>query len=187
MAQDDERLIDLLKNYYLMSPASPDTKYEIPAERLQPPLIHGQFQQAIIVDYLYNSSKQNGFFIEAGAFDGYTLSNTLLFEVNRNWTGLLVEAHPDNYEVLTSTNRKAWSLGTCLSVVPTPQIVEFDAATIFGGIMQDGKPKPGDSLPITKREEMRELMEKTRRTIKVPTYEQQQSCSFWMLAKNVHG
>ena len=50
------------------------------------------------------------------------------------------------------------------------EVVEFDAATIFGGIIQDGKPKPGDSLPITRRDEMKALMEPTRRTIKVNTF-----------------
>ncbi len=60
------------------------------------------------------SSLFNGFFIEAGAFDGEKLSNSLLFgkltknytflhyifylfilikELERNWTGLLVEAN----------------------------------------------------------------------------------------------
>jgi hypothetical protein len=119
------------------------------------------------VDTFYNKSKTEGFFIEAGAFDGYTLSNSLFFEAQRNWNGLLVEAHPDNYEVLASTNRKAWSSGACLSMKQRPDIVHFDAATIFGGIIQEGRPKPGDSLPSTDRERLRELTEKTRRTIKM--------------------
>ena len=49
----------------------------------------------------------------------------------------------------------------------SPQTVLFDAATIFGGIIQEGKPKPGDSLPSNKRDEMKALTEKTRRTVKV--------------------
>ena len=61
----------------------------------------------------------------------------------------------------------AWSVGTCLSMKSSPQTVLFDAATIFGGIIQEGKPKPGDSLPSNKRDEMKALTEKTRRTVKV--------------------
>ena len=34
------------------------------------------------------------FFAECGAFDGEGLSNTLLFELKRNWTGLLVKSKP---------------------------------------------------------------------------------------------
>ena len=38
--------------------------------------------------------KRKGFFIEAGANDGVTQSNTLFFERHRGWRGLLVEPIP---------------------------------------------------------------------------------------------
>lgn len=41
-----------------------------------------------LLDYI---GYQNGFFIEAGANDGITQSNTYLLERDYNWTGLLVE------------------------------------------------------------------------------------------------
>ena len=115
----------------------------------------------------YNQSKTNGFFIEAGAFDGVTLSNSLFFELHRGWSGLLVEAHPDNYQSLLDKNRKVWSLGNCIAMSSKPEVVVFDAATIFGGIIQEGRPKPGDCLPSNKRELMQKLMKPTRRSIKV--------------------
>jgi FkbM family methyltransferase len=37
-----------------------------------------------------------GFFIEIGAYDGVTQSNSVLLE-NRGWTGLLIEANPGSY------------------------------------------------------------------------------------------
>ena len=37
---------------------------------------------------------KDGFFIEAGADDFETDSNTLLFELEHNWTGILVEPNP---------------------------------------------------------------------------------------------
>ncbi len=40
--------------------------------------------QAIIVDKLLGGMT-NGFFIECGAFDGEFLSNSLFFELKRNW------------------------------------------------------------------------------------------------------
>lgn len=40
----------------------------------------------------------DGFFIECGANDGVSQSNTLLFEKQFNWKGLLVEPNPYNYE-----------------------------------------------------------------------------------------
>ena len=40
----------------------------------------------------------NGFFIEAGANDGYSQSNTYFLENSRNWKGILVEGIPELYE-----------------------------------------------------------------------------------------
>ena len=41
--------------------------------------------------------KENGFFIELGAYDGLTQSNTAFFEKTKNWTGILIEASRDRY------------------------------------------------------------------------------------------
>ena len=40
---------------------------------------------------------KNGFFIEVGAFDGVSYSNTLVLEKKLSWTGLLVEPTFKNY------------------------------------------------------------------------------------------
>ena len=51
------------------------------------PMLNGQFNQPrFIADLLKNM--QNGFFIECGAADGESLSNTLLLEMQHNWTGI---------------------------------------------------------------------------------------------------
>jgi FkbM family methyltransferase len=39
----------------------------------------------------------NGFYVELGANDGVCQSNTLYFERNKNWKGVLVEPTPHNY------------------------------------------------------------------------------------------
>ena len=41
---------------------------------------------------------RHGFFIEAGANDGYSQSNTYFLEKRRDWTGILVEGIPELYE-----------------------------------------------------------------------------------------
>ena len=51
----------------------------------------GQFGQANYVMKLYNFTKTNGFFFEAGAHDGVIISNTLLMETRFNWTGMCSE------------------------------------------------------------------------------------------------
>jgi FkbM family methyltransferase len=40
----------------------------------------------------------NGFFIEVGANDGVSQSNSLYFEIYKNWRGLLIEAIPELFE-----------------------------------------------------------------------------------------
>lgn len=41
---------------------------------------------------------RNGFFIEVGANDGFSQSNTYYFEHFRGWTGILIEGVPELYE-----------------------------------------------------------------------------------------
>jgi len=64
--------------------------------------------------------QKEGFFGECGAFDGYFLSNTLDLELKHNWTGLLIEGSPTNYQSLLARKRKAWSSNVCLSLKPYP-------------------------------------------------------------------
>jgi hypothetical protein len=70
--------------------------------------------------------KTGGFFIECGALDGETGSNTLYLERFLGWRGLLVEANPSNVEMLKKINRKAWLVPTCLSIKPYPVQVKTD-------------------------------------------------------------
>ena len=63
--------------------------------------VNGQEQQPIIInEEIFKNRIKDGFFIEAGAFDGETFSNTLFFELKQNWTGLVVEPNPDAFEIL---------------------------------------------------------------------------------------
>ena len=64
-----------------------------------------------------------GFFVECGGFDGEQSSNSLLFEKDRNWTGLLIEADPGLYKTLKTKNRKAFTVNACLNTEPYPAVV----------------------------------------------------------------
>ena len=46
---------------------------------------------------VFKGQVEQGFFIEAGADDFVTHSNTFYFEAKRKWTGLLVEPNPIIY------------------------------------------------------------------------------------------
>lgn len=82
---------------------------------------YSQILQDQIVVHLLNTSEmnrrnasRNGLFVEAGAFDGETWSNTLHLERFKSWTGLLIEPSKENYDVLRKKNRNAYSVNTCL-------------------------------------------------------------------------
>ena len=96
----------------------------------------GQVNQSAVVDK-FLKQKRNGFFIEAGAWDGEYLSNTLFFERNRNWTGLLVEPNRLAFKtmVLRETRKRSVAANACLSVNNYPRKMNFDAADVFGGVI----------------------------------------------------
>ena len=52
-----------------------------------------QLCQDLFVSY-FTEEKKKGFFVEFGATDGITLSNTYIFEKYCNWTGVLAEPLP---------------------------------------------------------------------------------------------
>ena len=90
--QDDPLLIKTIQEKYLTFQKEGST-YNLSTN----PKLDGQFGQADTIETLFRG-KKNGFFVEAGAFDGEAFSNTLLFELKHNWTGLLVEPNPDLYQ-----------------------------------------------------------------------------------------
>ena len=49
---------------------------------------------------------RRGFFVESGAGDGFTLSQTLFLERERDWTGLLVEPNDAYFKEILLMNRK---------------------------------------------------------------------------------
>ena len=78
------------------------------------------------------------FFVEAGAYDGKTISITLPFEKMLGWKGVLIEANPIAFEQLVHKRRKAWAINTCLSTKRHPETIMFDAEGIVGGIIENG-------------------------------------------------
>ena len=64
--------------------------------------VRGQGQPIIINNKIFKDKIKNGFYIEAGAFDGELRSNSLFYELKKGWDGLLVEANPDAFQELKS-------------------------------------------------------------------------------------
>ena len=73
-------------------------------------------------------------------------SNSLYFEKDHNWTGLLVEPNPDWWKELKGKNRKAWILPHCISLSNKVELVDFDVSAFIGGVMNpdEKSKKPSD-------------------------------------------
>jgi hypothetical protein len=52
--------------------------------------------------FLGSDNEEKRFFLEAGAFNGVTISNTLALEMKHKWTGLLIEPDPVAFEDMKS-------------------------------------------------------------------------------------
>lgn len=68
-------------------------------------LSHSQIYQDIFV-YFFSNLKTNGYFVEIGAADGITISNTYLLEKKFYWDGIICEPNPI-HKFSNLTNRNA--------------------------------------------------------------------------------
>lgn len=65
-----------------------------------------QMGQDKILDSQLFREKRDGFFVEVGALDGLSGSNTYFFEKERDWKGILIEPNPIEFEKLMECDRK---------------------------------------------------------------------------------
>lgn len=114
----DPRLINHIFRHYLDPPFSRFDSYN-----LDNPELEDYAQDLDLSKKIRNvlGKTRNGFFVEAGAFDGETLSNTLTYERDLDWTGLLVEPNPVAILNIQKKKRKSWLLRGCLHPGNRPQ------------------------------------------------------------------
>jgi len=70
-------------------------------------------QDKYLNEYLFKN-KINGIFVEVGAHDGISFSNTYFFEKHLNWRGLCIEPNPNIFNKLKN-NRKCVCEQICIS------------------------------------------------------------------------
>lgn len=75
--------------------------------------MYSQLGQDTFIDTILNK-KYNGVFVDIGAHDGKSCSNTLFFEESRNWTGICIEPGPNEFKILNSF-RKSININACIS------------------------------------------------------------------------
>ena len=117
--EEAEVMSTIINKVYLDPPSEKPYFFSV-----NPPVLNGQTGVPKIIDKLLRG-KQNGFYIESGALDGEYLSNSLFFELKRNFTGLLIEPDVFSYKKLLNKNRKAYSINACYSLTGYPTLVDF--------------------------------------------------------------
>jgi FkbM family methyltransferase len=60
-------------------------------------------------------NKKNGTYIELGALDGVEYSNTKFFEDTLNWNGILIEPHPDKFNLLKENRHNNFLFNNLIS------------------------------------------------------------------------
>jgi FkbM family methyltransferase len=69
-------------------------------------------QDLVVDDFLQHQT--GGFFLDIGAHNGVSLSNSWFFEKHRGWKGICVEPNPSVYDQLTK-NRSCQTVNGCIS------------------------------------------------------------------------
>jgi FkbM family methyltransferase len=94
---------------------------------------------------------KDGFFIEAGAFDGYTESNTYYLERFRGWSGVLVEPIPRLYRLCVAERPRSRVFNCALVApdFPDEQVEMLDGGTqsVVKGAWAQVEEEVGRSVP----------------------------------------
>ena len=88
-------------------------------------------QDRIIYDVFFKSKKQNGYFVDIGAYDGITGSNSYFFEKNLGWEGILIEPSRNQFSKLEK-NRK----NICFNNAISNKIQSIEFIDVIKGLTQ---------------------------------------------------
>lgn len=73
-----------------------------------------QMKQDEVLDKYIFKGKENGYFVDVGAYDGETFSNSLFFEKYRNWRGICFEPIPSVYSKLKLNRPETICINACV-------------------------------------------------------------------------
>lgn len=88
-----------------------------------PKRVSDRGQDMWVIKEVFNG-KRGGFFVELGAADGFSDSNTFALEKHFGWTGLLIEPNPINHAKIKGPHRRT-ATAVQLAVDPVPGKLEF--------------------------------------------------------------
>jgi len=120
LSADDPTLLNIIRDRYLTPPSTKPYNFSY-SERGRNAYISSQLMNALVKNLF--GSRRGGFFVEAGALDGEYMSHTIDLETKLGWRGLLVEPDEENFRVLQTKQRQAWSSRSCLATRGYPEMV----------------------------------------------------------------
>jgi FkbM family methyltransferase len=88
-------------------------------------------QDSWVFGEAFNEAR-NGYFVDVGAHNGVSLSNTYLLERRYGWNGICIEANPDTYEDLKKS-RRVVCVNACVD--SEEGLVDFDKMGVIGRIV----------------------------------------------------
>ena len=112
-----------------------------PAEAIRSAGFTSQYgQDCFVIERL--GGKRAGVFVEVGAFDGVTLSNTWTLEQKLGWTGIAVEPSPTAFALL-KRNRSCVVVNGCIAATPgTALFLEIEGpAAMLSGVVAHYDPR----------------------------------------------
>lgn len=99
-------------------------------------------QDIWVIDSL--NFKRNGYFLDLGALDGATDSNSLMLEMKYGWNGICIEANPDVFPMLSS-NRDCMCVNALLDS-DEGEIKTFHCANELSYVENDNRSMPLEEL-----------------------------------------
>ncbi|CAL4122640.1 unnamed protein product, partial [Meganyctiphanes norvegica] len=125
LTNDDPSLLQYIKERVLIEPSTETYNLQVDLDKTNTDAYkynsyrrdHNWKTLNNIVKTIFDNEPA-GFYVEAGALDGEYLSNSLYLERDLGWSGLLVEATGDSFDILMSKHRKAWAAHACLASYP---------------------------------------------------------------------
>lgn len=93
-------------------------------------------QDAFVIEYFQN--KKNGIFVDIGAHNGISFSNTYYLEKELDWSGICIEPMPKSFESLVE-NRKCITINA--AVADKEGIEKFTIANMLSGLTKEYDPR----------------------------------------------
>jgi len=98
-----------------------------------------QAGQDELVDSLLQG-RRGLFFVESGGYDGEEHSNSLFFEIQRGWRGMIIEPNPHLYEQILQKNRRCMTINSAISPDSNDGVLPFVLAGPLGGLLTSFSP-----------------------------------------------